>query len=149
MKKFKFRLESALSLRRFRKQQEAALALGAAIAQRMRSASNLERMRVAFAEAEKDCMPRVGETVTAAEMVCREASLLLMDEEIKASMQDFSELIDAESLCHKDLMAARKEEEGVLRLKGKARESHRLEIERADDQAVQEFVNARRQRELC
>jgi len=146
MKKFKFRLESALSLRRFRKQQ-AALTLSVAIAARMRSASNLERRKAAFNEAEKNCMPRVGETVTAAEMVCREASLLSMDEEIKVSMSEWRENVESEGLCYQELMEARKEEEGLLRLKGKAKEDHRLEMERVDEQAVQEFVNARHQKE--
>jgi flagellar export protein FliJ len=148
MKKFKFSLESSLSLRRFRK-QEAAIALAKATHKRSGVENRLRASEGKLSETQAQAVPGRGERVTANEMLRRQASIAYYRNELKRIGEQYQTVLELEDLRYRELMDARQEEGGLLRLKEKAKEIYQVELIRSDELAVQEFVNARRGRVLA
>lgn len=147
MKKFNFRLESALRLRAFHKQQ-AARALAQATSQRsgIEDKLRISEERLSSAEA-LSVTPRGGRT-TADEMVRRQAAIAYFRDEVRDIGAQYREALELEDRRHHALMLARQEEEGLLRMKEKAKEAYQVELIRSDELAVQEFTNAQRRSAL-
>lgn len=146
MKKFRFRLAAALSLRSFGKNQ-AALELAAASSRRLEHEQAMHAKRAELQQQSEACMPARGQSIAAAEMVRRQSSLAYLRTELEQLQTKHTQLLAKEADCRRALMQARQEEQSLLRLKQKGIEAHRLELERADELAVMEFVNARHRRE--
>lgn len=142
MKRFVFNLQSVLTLREFRK-NEAALALQDATRRRRELEEQLAFMHRSTEQMEQDllrCLTPVGR---ASEIIVRQNALAYQRGKAR-------ELLDALNLALKEeeqrrdlILQAQREEETLVRLRKQQLERSRQEAEREDDQAAQEFVNAR------
>jgi flagellar export protein FliJ len=125
---------------------EAARALARAIDRRRDLEGQLQALERKLAQVSADSVPARGERVTAGAMVRGQMAAGFYREQIKQVTEQYRSAWESETNCHRELMEARQEEEGLLRLKEKAQEAHQVEVLRADERAVQEFVNAQRRR---
>ena len=146
MKKFRFRLAAALSLRSFGKNQ-AALELAGASSLRIENEQRMDAKRAELQLQGGACLPARGQTISGPEMVRRQSSLAYLRSELEQLQAEHERLLTEEAACRRALMQARQQEQSLLRLKEKGIEAHRLELERADELAVMEFVNARHRSE--
>lgn len=148
MKAFRFRLESALSLRSFAK-QEAAMALAAATARRRNAEERLRLCQDELTTSEAELKPARGEAMTADELVRRQSSVAYCRDRVREAQDARVQAGEKEDERYHELMLARQEEEGLLRLKDRAKEAHRIEAIQADELAVEEFLNARQRSVLA
>lgn len=142
MKAFRFRLESALSLRSFAK-QEAAVALAGATARRRNAEERLRWCQEKLTTAEAELKPTRGESMTADELVRRQSAVAYCRDRVREALEARAQAAAKEDEHYHELMVARQKEEGLLRLKERAKEAYRLEAIRADELAVEEFLSAR------
>tara|TARA_B110000093_G_scaffold33995_1_gene34989 strand:+ start:5152 stop:5598 length:447 start_codon:yes stop_codon:yes gene_type:complete len=147
MKKFKFSLESALGLRSFRKKQ-AGIALGQAAAQCRTARAFQGSKEGQLRDAEVRSMPARGESIRVDELLSRQASVSYCREQLTLAKQADANAIDREAHCYRAFMAARLDEEALLRLKEKSKEQHRVDMCRAQERSVDEFINARKRSAL-
>ncbi len=142
MKAFKFKMDSALSLRIFSR-KTAAMALARATVQRAAAAEHLSICRKVLLEAESWLKPGRGVAMTADEFLRRQGSLSYCREHVRIAEEATRKAAIDEDQCCRELLLARQEEEGLLKLKDKAIEAHRMAMIRADEFAMQEFIGAR------
>lgn len=147
MKKFKFSLESALGLRTFGKKQ-AGIALAQAAAQRRKTLALVESKERQLHDAEEQSTPSRGESIRVDALLTRQATVSYCREQLALANRADGKAIEAEAECYRTFMAARVDEEGLLRLKEKSKEHHQIEILRAQESAVDEFINARKRSAL-
>jgi len=142
MKKFRFSLESALTIRRFRK-QEAAGVLGAAQARTLEALGRKEAAEARLAEIESALLPEAGGSVAAGEMVRRYGALERSREALAECRRELEARRAEEDRSRAAVLEARRREETILQLKRNEKDRYRRELEREDERVVQEFVNAR------
>lgn len=142
MKRFRFSLESVLTLRRFKK-QEATGVLGAAQRKRQEAMTALEKRREELAAAENALESALAGSVKASRMVFLQNALVLRREEARASAQAAAEAMQEEERARDALLEAQREEEALEKLKERQRERALLEMEKEDEKAMEEFVAAR------
>jgi flagellar export protein FliJ len=147
MKKFKFSLESALGLRTFRKKQ-AGMALARAAAQRRKTLAFVESQERQLHDAEEQSTPNPGESIRVDALLSRQATVSYCREQLALASKADVQAREAEAECYRTFMAARLDEEGLLRLKDKSKEQHQIEMLRAQERAVDEFINARKRSAL-
>lgn len=148
MKAFKFKLETALNLRSFAK-RKAAVAMAAATARRIAAIEHLDFCENQLTKAEEFLKPERGTALTANEMVRRQGAVAFCRERITKAKAESDKAYEAEDQCYHALMQARQEEQGLLKLKEKARETHRFEMIRQDELAMEEFITARKRNVLA
>jgi flagellar biosynthesis chaperone FliJ len=147
MKKFKFSLEAALGLRSFTKKQ-AGMSLALAAAQRRKTLARLESMQEQLREAEAQSTPARGESIRVDALLRRQATVSYCREQVALAKKADTDAVEEEARCYRSFMDARLEEETLLRLKEKSKEQHRVDVIRAQELAVEEFINARKRSAL-
>lgn len=145
MKRFKFGLDSVLTVRKFAKQQ-AANALAEASRRRQRAVLRLENLEGSLArkEGELRSLMQVGATIH---------QFILMQNDLKAERASRPELVkevresmDAEIAAREMALKAQREEKALLKLESKKRLEALKEWEAENEKEVEAFVNSQRAR---
>ncbi len=142
MKKFNFKLESVLTIRRYRKNQ-AASELAIAQKQRLLLTEHLKRTAKIRADIENDLRTCYETSSNAAEIIRLQDALSFQVRQIEVIDKKLQEALSQEDLCREIVIMARQGEETILKLLEKEKESYRGEQDREDELAAVEFVNAR------
>ena len=142
MKKFTFRLDSVLTLRRHDKNQAAA-ALAYAQNLRIQIEGYLGEARQAHTAMENE-LRRCYETPSrGAEIIRIQDALAYQRGRVDQFEERLQEALKNEDHCREVVILARQREETILKLLEKEKEQYRRELDREDELTVVEFVNAR------
>lgn len=142
MKKFRFSLESVLTLRSFRKKQ-ASGQLAQARRSREEKEEILRRQQGELVTAERVVEEALSGSVKASRMVFLQNALGQRREAVAASREQLSAAAHEEETAREALLQAQREEEALLKLKERQRERALREMEKEDEKAMEEFVAAR------
>ena len=141
MKKFRFKLDSVLTVRRFRKNQ-AAFALAEAQNKRLELTAALTAARQSVSKMEEDLLACFLTSTRAAKIIRHQNGLSFQRLQISDMERQFETALEKEDKCRDAVLVARQGEETLLRLREKEKDRHRREQEKDDERAVIDFVNA-------
>ncbi|MFO7724000.1 MAG: flagellar FliJ family protein [Oceanipulchritudo sp.] len=142
MRRFRFSLESVLTLRKFRKSEKAA-ELSVAMRRRMTLEERLGRCQEALGEMEDRLRETLSGTVRAQEVLLIQDALRARRGELATLRQSALESLEKENRAREAVKAAQQECEALVRLEERQREEARKEAEKEDEMAMEEFVMAR------
>lgn len=142
MKRFRFSLESVLTLRRFRKMEAAGL-LAQASRRRQTAGRSLNRGRGVLQRVESSLRDTLASGGRAVEIVRIQEALTEQRATVQRLQKDFSDTLQREQAARQAVLEAQREYEALLKLETRQREAARKEAEREDEKQMQEFVAAR------
>lgn len=142
MKKFHFKLDSVLTIRRFHKNQ-AASAMSEAQKQRFQLAEQLSQALQTKEQIEQVLLDCYKTPSQAADIIRLQDALTYQRGRTEHIQRSLQEALDHEDDCREVVLLARQGEETILKLLEKEKERYRREQDREDELAVVEFVNAR------
>lgn len=143
MKRFRFSLDSVLTLRKFRKSEKAA-ELSVAMRRRMVLEERLGRCHEALGEMEDRLRGTLSRSVRVQEVLLVQDALRARREELSTLRQSALESLEKENRAREAVKAAQQECEALARLEESQRERARREAEKEDEKAMEEFVMGRR-----
>ena len=143
MKRFRFALESVLTLRKFRKSEKAA-ELSVALRRRMTVEERLERCHEALGEMENRLRKTLAGSARVQEILLLQEALKERRGELATLRQSALEALEKENRAREAVKVARQECEALVRLEETQRERARKDAEKDDEKAMEEFVMARR-----
>lgn len=141
MKKFRFKLDSVLTIRRFKKNQAAA-ALSEAQLLRNRLNQRLNEELLRQDDLEQALITCYEGTTTAAEINRLQTGLQFQRAQVEEVRNNLREALEQENDRRQEVLLARQGEETILKLLEKEKERYRRELDSEDEIAVNEFVNA-------
>lgn len=141
MKKFRFKLGSVLTIRRFKKNQAAA-ALSEAQLLRNRLNQHLNEELLRQEDLEQALVTCYKGTTTAAEINRLQTGLQFQRSQVEEVRNNLHEALEQENERRQEVLLARQGEETILNLLEKEKERYRRELDSEDEIAVNEFVNA-------
>lgn len=142
MKSFKFRLQSVMTVRRFRK-MEAAGTLAEHSRTRQATASRLEDGRGQLRSLEEGLREAFAPRVRAAEVLMIQNALLEQRSAVAGLQARYMEALTRENKAREAVLKAQKDYEAMVKLEERQRELARKEEEKENEKAMQEFVAAR------
>ena len=142
MKKFNFRLDSVLTIRRYQKNQ-AASALAVAQKQRLKLMDQLNLVKKGMTEIEEGLLLCYRESSHVAEILRFQDALTYQRDKAQEIENKLHEALTHEDKCREIVLLARQGEETIMKLLEKEKERYRREQDREDELAAVEFVNAR------
>lgn len=142
MKRFHFKLSSVLTMRKFQK-NEAAAVLSNAQNQRMKLELQLSETLRNKSVLEAALLDRYKGTSRASDIIHLQDSLSFLRFETDVIQKKLKEALVFEDDCRAAVLLARQGEETVLKLLEKEKAQYRQEQDREDEINMLEFVNAR------
>ncbi len=141
MKKFKFKLDPVLTVRRFKKNQAAA-ALSEAQQQRNLLNDSLRKELLYQEELEQALVACYHGTTTAAEINRLQSGLQFQRAQVAEVETKLQQATVQEDECREQVLLARQGEETILKLLEKEKERYLRDLDSEDEIAVNEFVTA-------
>lgn len=142
MKKFRFNLDSVLTMRRFQKNQ-ASTALSEAQRNRNRLLRQLDQAVRSQTQLEESLVSCYKTSTKASDVEHVQSVLQYQRSRVLGVQEKLQAALVNEDECRQKVLLARIGEEAMLKLRAKDKESYLREQDREDELAVNEFVNAR------
>lgn len=143
MKRFKFTMDSLLTVREHAK-HEAARALNQATRKRQELEEMCAQALRSTEQMERDLVRCLVPSGRASEVIVRQNALSFHRGEARRLDESLAKAREDEEQARDRVLVAQQEEEALVRLRSKRRDEYRAELDREDELAALEFVNARR-----
>ena len=142
MKRFRFKLDSVLTLYGFQKNRAAA-ALAEVQRRRIGLVEELNEALQTQLQFEETLRVRCRKSASAADLIRVQDALAQQRIHVDECNKQLQLAFRKEDQCREVVLSARQREETILKLREKQKERFRREQDRADERAVDEFVSAR------